>query len=133
MSNLQVFGAYAAAFEECLADDNWSRLEQYFAEETAYLPGDGTEGLGRSGAIQALIDSVNALERTCDSRELVGQPDISEVGDTVTLKFVIRYTKAGKSDLVLDGVETIQYADGLITRMEDVFANTDELIAWRTA
>ncbi len=28
MSNLPTFGSYAAAFEESLQDDDWSRLEQ---------------------------------------------------------------------------------------------------------
>lgn len=131
MSNLPKFGEYAAAFEESLKDDNWQRLEQYFAEDSAYLPGDGTEGKGRSGVIQALQDSVNALERKSDTRGLMGEPGVEESGDTITLKFALKYTKAGKPDLDLVGTETIQYSNGLITHMEDVFENADEMIAWR--
>ena len=94
MSNLPKFGEYAAAFEETLIDDNWQRLEQYFADDSVYLPGDGTEGRGRDGVIEALQGSVNKLERQSDSRELMGEPTIDEQGDTITLKYALKYTKA---------------------------------------
>jgi hypothetical protein len=132
MSNLQAFGTYAAAFEESLVDDNWARLEQYFSEDASYKPGDGTEGLGRSGVIQSLQDSVNALERKCDAHELIGQPGVTEEGDTITLSFTIKYVKQGVDDFLLVGVETIQYSKGLICKMEDVFESPNDLMAWRT-
>ena len=131
MSNLPTFGAYAAAFEESLQDDDWSRLEQYFAQDAAYLPGDGTEAIGRDAVLQALQDSVNALERKCDSRDLLGEPDVSESGDTVTLKFTIKYTKKGLPDLILSGYETAQFSDGSILKMEDVFDAPSALLDWR--
>ncbi len=131
MSNLQAFGTYAAAFEESLVDNNWARLEQFFSENASYKPGDGTEGVGRSGVIQSLQHSVNALERKCDVRELIGQPEVAEEGDTITLGFTIRYGKEGMDDYLLVGVETIKYSDGLICKMEDVFENPDQVLAWR--
>ena len=131
MSHLPRFGEYAAAFEESLLDDNWSRLEQYFAAQASYLPGDGTQASGRAAVLQALQDSVNALERKCDSREVVGEPEISESGDTITLKFTIKYTKSGLPDLTLVGVETVQYAEGEILRMEDAFDDPSALVDWR--
>jgi hypothetical protein len=131
MSNLPTFGVYAAAFEESLNDDDWTRLEQYFTTDASYLPGDGTQAKGRDAVLQALKDSVNALERKCDSRELVGDPEISEAGDTVTLKFTIRYTKEGLPDLLLPGYETAVFVDGEIQKMEDVFEDPAGMIEWR--
>ena len=131
MSNLPAFGTYAGAFEESLIDDNWERLEQYFSPDATYRPGDGTEAVGRAGVIAAMKDSVDSLERKCDARELLGEPGISESGDTITLKFSIKYTKTGSPDYILDGIETIQYAGGLISKMEDVFEDPDGLSAWR--
>jgi len=122
MSNLKAFVAYAAAFDESLVNDNWSRIEQYFSEDASYKPGDGTEGIGRNGAIQSLQDSVNALERKCDARELIGQPGVTEEGDTITLSFTIKYTKQG-----------VQYSAGLISKMEDVFENPNDVMAWRNS
>jgi len=132
LSNLPSFGNYAADFEQSLRDDDWTRLEQYFAADSSYLPGDGTEAVGRAAAMQAMQDSVNALERKSDSRELIGEPDISESGDTITLNFELKYTKSGLPDLNLKGCETIEYADGLIKRMEDVFENQAEMQSWRS-
>lgn len=127
MSNLQLFGAYAAAFEETLQDDDWSRLEQYFSEEAIYLPGDGTQ----DHWFAALKGSVENLERKVDTRTLLEEPVVTEDGDTITLKFKLQYTKAGLPDLVLVGAETIQYKDGVIHRIEDAFENAEELISWR--
>ena len=132
MSNLSKFGEYAAAFEESLLDDNWTRLEQYFSADATYLPGDGTEASGRDAVLQALQDSVNALERKCDSRDVIGEPEISESGDTITLKFTIRYTKTGLPDLVLGGVETLQYVNGAILKMEDAFGDPSAMMDWRS-
>ena len=131
MSNLPAFGNYAVAFEESLLDDNWARLEEYFAPDASYRPGDGTEASGRDAVLQALKDSVDALERKSDSRELQGEPEVSEDGDTITLKFTLKYTKAGLPDLMLSGHETLQYADGVILKMEDVFDDPAGMLDWR--
>jgi ketosteroid isomerase-like protein len=130
MSNLPAFGTYAAAFELSLKDDDWSRLEQHFSHDAVYLPGDGTEAVGRDAVIQALQDSVNALERKCDSRDLVGEPKISESGDTITLKFTIKYSKKDLPDLILHGYETAQFSNGSILRMEDVFDDPSAMLDW---
>jgi hypothetical protein len=131
MSNLPVFAEYAAAFEQSLQDDDWSRLEQYFARDASYFPGDGTEAIGCVAVIQALQDSVNALEGKSDSRDLVGEPEISEAGDTITLKYTLKYTKSGLPDLILAGYETAQFANGSIVRLEDVFEDSSALLDWQ--
>jgi len=130
LSNLPKFGNYAADFEQSLRDDDWTRLEQYFSADASYLPGDGTEANGRAAVLQALQDSVNALERKSDSRELLGAPDISEAGNTVTLKYALKYTKNGLPDLHLNGCETVEYNNGLIRRMEDVFEDPQKMQSW---
>ena len=130
MSNLPTFGAYAAAFEESLQDDDWSRLEQYFSEEASYRPGDGTEAIGRDAVLRALQDSVNRLERKSDSRDLVGEPELSESGDKITLKFAVKYSKKGLPDLILSGYETAQFSDGRILKMEDVFDDASAVLEW---
>jgi ketosteroid isomerase-like protein len=132
MSNLSLFSAYAASFEESLTDDDWTRLETYFADDANYCPGDGSTAEGRPAVLAALKDSVDQLERKTESRDILGTPDIAEEGDRITLNFQIRYTKTGLPDLILDGVETVDYANGVIQRMEDKFANTDTYLDWRS-
>ena len=131
MSHLPAFSEYAAAFETTLQDDDWSRLGQYFCEDAVCAPGDGSEVQGREAVIAALKDSVERLERKTDARELVGEPGVSEAGDQVTLTFKIRYTRAGMPDLILDGVERLDYENGRIRRLEDTFTNAGEYLAWR--
>lgn len=111
-------------------DDDWSRLEQYFSEDAYYRPGDGTEAIGRAAVLQALRESVKRLERKCDSRDLVGEPELSESGDTITLKFSVKYTKQGLPDLILSGYETAQYSGGRILRMEDIFEDAQAMLEW---
>ena len=133
MSNLATFGAYAAAFEETLADDDWARLEQYFTEDAVYLPGDGTEAIGRAAVLATLKDSLDNLDRKSDTREPIGEMDVSEDGDTVTLKFAVRFRKAGVPDLDLVGVETCEFRDGAIHRMEDVIEDIQAMQEYMAA
>ncbi|MFK8050527.1 MAG: nuclear transport factor 2 family protein [Halioglobus sp.] len=119
MSNLQRFTEYAEAFEETLLDDDWVRLEQYFSPDAVYLPGDGNEATGRESVLQTLRDSVNSLDRKFDSREFAEEPIVTEVGDTVTFAFKVKYTKDGLPDLMIFGTERASFANGVIERMED--------------
>jgi hypothetical protein len=120
MSNLERFQAYADAFEESYADDNWQRLEEYFTADAVYAPGDGTEAVGRDQVLSRLRDGVNGLDRRFDSRALTATPPSSE-GETVSLSWQLTLSKAGAPDLTATGVEHATYTDGSISRLEDVF------------
>jgi ketosteroid isomerase-like protein len=125
MSNLEQFQAYAAAFEETYADDDWQRLEKYFTDDAVYAPGDGTEVTGRDQVLAQLRGGINGLDRRFDSRELsAAQP--SSQGDMVSLSWQLRLSKTGAPDITATGVEHAKYTDGAISRLEDVF---DEGIA----
>ena len=132
MSHLERFAAYAAAFEESYADDNWQRLEQYFTEDAVYLPGDGTEAVGRDNVFAALRNSINGLDRRFDSRGFGNMPDPTEEGDVVTLNWVLIFTKQGAPDLTISGVERLNFDGDRISRMEDIFDNgvMDNVGAW---
>ena len=120
MSNLERFQAYADAFEESYADDNWQRLEEYFTADAVYAPGDGTEAVGRDQVLTRLRDGVNGLDRRFDSRALTATPPSSE-GEKVSLSWQLTLSKAGAPDLTATGVEHATYVDGAISRLEDVF------------
>ena len=120
MSNLEQFQAYAAAFEESYADDDWQRLAQYFTADAVYAPGDGTEQVGRDQVLAQLRDGVNGLDRRFDARELTATPPTSE-GDRVSLSWQLRLSTAGAPDLTATGAEHATYTDGAISRLEDVF------------
>ena len=130
MSNMDIFSKYAEAFEETLLDDQWQRLEPFFREDASYAPGDGSVAKGRDAAIQALRDSVNQLEKKVDSRTLLEVPTMSEEGDVIKMYFQLRYTKSGRPDYALKGVETVRYVDGLIATLEDELEDPDGYQAW---
>ena len=120
MSNVDQFQAYAAAFEETYADDDWQRLEKYFTADAVYAPGDGTEAVGRDQVIAQLRDGVNGLDRRFDSRALAATPPSAE-GDTVSLSWQLTLSKKGAPDITATGVEHASYTDGVISRLEDVY------------
>ncbi|HEY5645169.1 MAG TPA: nuclear transport factor 2 family protein [Pseudomonadales bacterium] len=120
MSNIERFQAYAAAFEQTYADDDWQRLAQYFSADAVYAPGDGTEVAGRNQVLNRLRDGVNGLDRRFDSRTLVATPPTAE-GDKVSLSWQLTLRKAGAPDLTATGVEHASYSNGVISRLEDVF------------
>jgi hypothetical protein len=134
MSNLQRFKAYADAFEETYADDNWQRLEDYFTEDAVYAPGDGTEAVGRDQVLTRLRDGVNGLDRRFDSRALHADPPDSD-GDVVSLSWQLKLSKNGAPDLTATGVEHATYSDGAICRLEDVFDDgvVEQLGEWMAA
>jgi hypothetical protein len=121
MSKLERFVEYAAAFEETVIDDNWERLSQYFGADAVYLPGDGTEAVGREQVIQALHDSVNSLDRNFDSRVPGEGPAPTEKGNVITLIWNLTFGKKGLPDLTISGRELLTYNGDVIQRMEDIF------------
>ena len=131
MNNLEQFQAYADAFEETYIDNNWQRLEQYFAADAVYAPGDGSEIVGRENILAHLQTSIDGLDRRFDSRTLKATPPTAE-GNTVSLSWALHLSKAPAPDLVAAGVEHATYANGVITRLEDIFdpGTPESLGAW---
>lgn len=117
------FAEYAAAFEETFADDDWGRLESYFAEDAIYVvtagPPFGGRWEGRKQLLQQLRKSVNEVDRTFDERrlELLGTPTVGE--NSIKVRWRVTYTKAGCSDVVVDGTECATFDGDRIRLLED--------------
>jgi hypothetical protein len=70
MTNLECFAAYAADFEKTFKDDDWSRLERYFAaEETAFVK--ALKRRGRFVIPRATVLTSNRKLRTMTLRRAV--------------------------------------------------------------
>ncbi len=71
MDPLQRFAAYAADFEKTFEDDEWTRLEGYFAEDAIYTV-KGTpfdcEVRGRDAIFRAIKKSIDGFDRHFDKR-----------------------------------------------------------------
>jgi len=119
MNTARVFMDYAQAFETTYKDDVWSRLGSHFTASVVYLTSDGTEVRGRDQVVAYLEESVNALDRRFDSRDLevLSEPEVS--GPRITVNWMATYKKRGLPDLVLSGTETALVEGEKISRLED--------------
>ena len=118
MSILDRYQAYADAFEESFVDDDWSRVGPYFTENAVY-EGD-PDARGRAAVLAKLKGGVDDFDRRMDSRT----PDFQQPtvdGNTLTMKWQVTYTKAGRPDLVISGVETALFEGDQIALLRDKF------------
>lgn len=137
MNILERFQAYAAAFEETYLDDDWNRLEDFFAPEATYqvqgLPAFAIDAKGRDDVLAALRDAINRFDRRCASRtlELTAPPEVTD--DTVTLYWAASYTLEGAPPIRIPGIEAATYDDqGRIVQLVDRYEAdaADAFSAW---
>ena len=119
MSLVQRFQAYADDFEHTYADDDWSRLEQYFTEDAAYsTPTSGVLIAGREAALGVLRGAVSGFDRLCDTRVLVTTKGPSEHGNEVVREWTAKYTLSGAPDLDMGGRERAVFRGDRIELLE---------------
>ena len=136
---IQVFMAYAAAFEESYADDQWGRLEAYFPVDAHYVVSGGPfacEIQGRSAMLAGLKKSLDGFDRHFDHRqiELVGAPSVvtTDQGDEIQIRWNVHYGKAGAPDVILPGSSVILVHNGRIQQLTDVYVDEElaEIGVW---
>ena len=74
MTNLECFGAYAADFEQTYKDDDWSRLDRYFAPDATYqVKGEPftTNLKGREAIFKGIKKSLDGFDRRFATRDEV--------------------------------------------------------------
>jgi hypothetical protein len=135
MDLLQRFGAYALDFEKTFEDDDWSRLEGYFAEDATYTikgtPFD-CEVRGRDAIFRAIKKSIDGFDRRFDKREIVpGGPPVVD-GNRVTFSGTGQYEKKGVDSLTIELSETAELdEEGRIVSLVDVYPEgQDEMLGW---
>jgi len=133
MNIVDRFLEYADAFEKTYEDDDWSRIEPFFTENSSYQFGDQIAA-GRAATLEMLRNSVNGLDRQMDSRTgEFGAP--TSDGNTVHMDWKVTYTKSGCPDLVISGHETAVFNGDRIERLRDEMAADAEAAmgAWMAA
>ena len=126
---LQRFFAYAQAFEKTYVDDDWTRIEPYFAEDAVYRVVGSTswdcEVRGRSRIAAAIRKFVNEFDRKC-TRTIrpAGKPFVG--ADTVRVFGSASYTIGDSDELVLEIEIIAQYRDGQMIRLSDVYRAENE-------
>ena len=132
MSNLPTFMAYAAAFEQTFADDNWQRLEPFFTEDATYevsgIPGGGVMH-GRDAIFRGIKKSLDGFDRQMATRQIVPTAPPTEDGDRVTLQGFVRYVRDG-APVEMHATIVVEFTGGKITSMHDTFALDATALAW---
>ena len=135
MDPLQRFSAYAADFEKTFEDDDWTRLEGYFAEDATYtVTGTPFDCVvrGRDAIFRAIKKSIDGFDRRFDEREIV--PDGPPVVDRnrVTFSGTGHYEKEGVDSLTIQLSETAELDEtGRIVSLVDVYPEgQDEMLRW---
>jgi len=136
MDTLQTFMAYAAAFEQTYVDDDWSRIEPFFAPDAVYevkSEAFGARLVGPQAICAGMRKSVDGFDRRFDARDVqpVGAPEVA--GDALALSWQVTYRKAGVPDFVLRGRSELRVRDGRIVLLRDIYppATERELAEWR--
>jgi hypothetical protein len=133
MSNLSRFLAYAAAFEQTFADDDWSRLEPFFTEDAVYrvsgIPAS-CELRGRTNIFLGIRKSLDGFDRKMAHREIVPTAPPSEQGDTVTLQGFVRYRRADSTPIELHATIVARFEGDRIADMHDTFVLDGSAMTW---
>ena len=116
MSILDRYQAYAEAFELSYDDDDWTRIEPFFTENSVY-EGD-PDANGRAAVLEKLKGGVDGFDRNMDSRTPDFQTPTVD-GNTLTMNWQVTYTKEGCPDLVLSGKEIAEFEGDRIARLRD--------------
>src|SRR5262245_46405289 len=123
MSITERYIAYALAFREAFASDDWSVVEPFFTEGAEYVvpldPPMGGYFRGRDSILAYFKDILDRLDRRFDSREGAFIDGPREEGDTVWIRGRLTYRAAGVPDAVVELEETAQFRGDRICRLED--------------
>ena len=125
MDIMQQFLAYAGDFEKTLADDDWSRLRQYFADDAVYEVKSESFGcrlVGPSAIFAGMKKSLDGFDRKFSKRdiEVTSGPEIA--GDEMRVGWKVVYARDDLAPFILRGRSVVRYAaDGKIAHLSDVY------------
>jgi hypothetical protein len=135
MGTLERFLAYAADFEKTLADDDWSRLTPYFADDAVYrVESDlfGCELEGPDAIFTGMKKSLDGFDRNFPTRDVAasGAPEVE--GEELRVDWTVTYHREGLPDFVLPGRSLARIRDDRIVLLVDSYdpGLETELEAW---
>lgn len=125
---MDVFLAYANAFEETYADDDWSRLTPYFADNATYEVTGGPLACkieGPEAIFTGLKKSLDTLDRRCDERKIdvTGAPEIrsTDEGEELCIDWKATYVYKGLPPTGFAGRSVATVSNGVIVSMRDEY------------
>jgi len=121
MNMVEIFEHFALDFEATVVDDDWSRLEKYFAEYASYqnVGSPDAKCIGRKAILDYLKADVANTDRRFDSRTLIPlSPPVTD-GNHLARQWQTTYTLKGMPDLVIEGEARYLFEGEMIIAMEE--------------
>lgn len=121
MSIIDKFESFAAEFEAAVRDDDWSRLEKYFAKDATYSNVGGTDPKceGREAILAYFKNDVSNYDRRFDTRTLFALTPPTTEGNRLSRRWRCTYSLAGTPDLVVEGEARYLFEGDLIKEIEE--------------
>jgi len=132
MPILDRFLAYAQDFEKTYVDDDWSRLQRYFAPDATYEVTGASPALlkGRDAIFRGIKKSLDGFDRKFAKRELEIEGAPAVEGDTIMVDWLGIYTRPGAPALRVRGRSVARYKDDLIVQLKDEMKPDEQLVKW---
>jgi hypothetical protein len=124
MGTTDTFLGYAQDFEKTYADDDWSRLERYFAPDAVYEVRNvpfGCRLVGPQAIFRGIKKSLDGFDRRMDERTVAVVDGPYVEGERVSLGWTVTYAKRGAPDFVLRGRSSAQVVGGKIVELTDEY------------
>jgi len=138
MDPMQHFFGYAEEFEKTYDDDDWTRLERFFARDAVYEVRNTAFACRIEGVpaiLRGLKKSLDGFDRRLAKRTLALADGPTEDGDGLTFGWTATYVAPGAPPFVLRGRSSARYRDGLIVELVDEYPDgmDAEAAAWSRA
>jgi hypothetical protein len=138
MNILNRFFAYAQDFELTFRDDDWSRLDAYFAPDAVYEVRNvpfACSIAGRDAIFRAIKKSLDGFDRRFTERRIEMTRPPTADGDVVTVFWAVTYERAGAPPLALRGRSAARFAGDRIAHLTDTFEDGvgEQASAWISA
>lgn len=132
METLGLFMAYAKDFEKTFKDDDWSRLEKYFAADAVYEVVNSSFDChleGRPAIFAGIRKSIDGFDRRVDSRriEVLSPPRVDK--ENFEVAWAVTYNHADLPALRVAATTIARFRDGEIVHLADRYDETSGRIA----
>lgn len=135
MSLIKTFLAYAKDFELTFRDDDWSRLERYFAADAVYQVSDAPFACrieGRDAIFRGIKKSIDGFDRRMDQRKIEALGQLTETANQVQVPWAVTYHYRDLPPMRVTARTTATYAGDRIVHLEDRYDPSDaSLLGWR--
>jgi len=108
------FIQYAADFELCYEDDDWSRVYSYLSADASYeIIGEPVACVlhGPENIFAGIKKSLDGFDRRFDQRTIAARGDFITTESSLSLDWQGTYLKKGCPDLVIEGTSVLHYGE----------------------